>query len=387
MKTTPLVVHLIYKLDFGGLETLLVDSVNRMPVEKYRHAIICLTDYTEFSKKITRPDVQIFALNKPPGLGLETHLNIWKLLRRLRPSILHTYNLSAIEYTLAASLAGVPVRVHAEHGRDATDPEGKNWKHNLLRRCLIPLIDYFVPVSADLQRWLSQAIRVPAAKNKLIQNGVDTKKFRPATTNGGALHGRHFPENYFVIGTVGRIQDVKNHRALIDAFIQLRALLPQQQDRLRLAIIGDGPLLPALRACVADAGLNEYVWLPGARDDIAHIMQTFSLFAMSSIAEGTPVVLLEAMATGLAVVASKVGGIPELVIDGTTGSLVDAYAKQTFDAQAFALAISAYVQAPELLLQHGTAGRTRVEKIYSIEAMLASYMEMYDALLAAKTRQ
>ncbi|MFZ6748694.1 TIGR03088 family PEP-CTERM/XrtA system glycosyltransferase [Undibacterium sp. Ren11W] len=386
MKSIPLVVHLIYKLDFGGLETLLVDSVNRMPAEKYRHAIVCLTDYTEFSKKITRSDVAIFALNKRPGLGLETHLNIWKLLRKLRPSILHTYNLPTIEYTVAARLAGVPICVHAEHGRDATDPEGKNWKHNFLRRSLIPLVDYFIPVSSDLKRWLSQTIRVPAAKNRLIQNGVDTQKFTPADTKSAGLRVRHFPENCFVIGTVGRIQDVKNHCGLIDAFIQLRALMPEQKEAFRLVIIGDGALLPVLRTKVVDAGIADYVWLPGARDDIAQLMQTFSVFAMTSIAEGTPVVLLEAMATGLAVVSTKVGGIPELVIDGETGKLVDAYQLHSFDAQAFALAISAYVLAPELRLEHGQAGRKRVENRYSIDAMLASYMGMYDALLTEKIR-
>lgn len=386
MKSIPLVVHLIYKLDFGGLETLLVDSVNRMPAEKYRHAIVCLTDYTEFLKKISRPEVQIFALNKRPGLGLETHLSVWKLLRRLRPAILHTYNLSAIEYSLVARLAGVPVRVHAEHGRDATDPEGKNWKHNFLRRSLIPLVDCFIPVSADLKRWLSTTIRVPDKKNLLIQNGVDTHKFTPADTKDLSQLARHFPENCFVIGTVGRIQEVKNHGGLIDAFIQLRALVPQHKETLRLAIIGDGPLLPALRAKVADAGIADYVWLAGARDDIAQIMQTFSVFAMTSIAEGTPVVLLEAMATGLAIVASKVGGIPELVIDGKTGKLVDAYPMQSFDAPAFALAISSYLLAPELCFEHAQAGRKRVENLYSIDAMLASYMGMYDALLTAKIR-
>jgi sugar transferase (PEP-CTERM/EpsH1 system associated) len=294
--------------------------------------------------------------------------------------------LSAIEYTLVASLAGVPIRVHAEHGRDASDPEGKNWKHNFLRRSLIPLVDYFIPVSADLKRWLSEKIGVPAKKNRLIQNGVDTHKFKPAAVTNMAQQARHFPHGCFVIGTVGRIQDVKNHQGLIDAFIKLRELMPQHKETLRLAIIGDGPLLPALRARVADAGIADYVWLPGARDDIAQIMQTFSLFVMTSIAEGTPVVLLEAMASGLAVVATKVGGIPDLVLDGSTGTLVDAYQTQTFDAQAFALAISAYLQDSQLLLQRGAAGRERVERIYSIDAMLASYMGMYDALLTAKTR-
>ncbi len=133
----PLVVHLIYRLDFGGLETLLAECINRMPAEKYRHAIVCLTDYSDFSKKITKPNVEIFALHKAPGLGLATHFSIWTLFRRIKPTILHTYNISALEYVAAATLACVPVRIHAEHGRDASDPDGSNWKYNLLRRLSI----------------------------------------------------------------------------------------------------------------------------------------------------------------------------------------------------------------------------------------------------------
>jgi len=125
--------------------------------------------------------VQIYALNKPPGLGLATHLKIYKLFRQIKPTVLHSYNLSSIEYTLAATLAGVPVRVHAEHGRDASDPDGKNWKHNLLRKLMCPLVDTFVPVSGDLQRWLKSMIGVPDSKNLLINNGVDIQRFQEKT--------------------------------------------------------------------------------------------------------------------------------------------------------------------------------------------------------------
>jgi sugar transferase (PEP-CTERM/EpsH1 system associated) len=379
MNQLPLVVHLIYRLDFGGLETLLAESINRMPVEKYRHAIVCLTDYSAFSKKITRPDVEIFALHKPPGLGLETHYAIWKLFRRIRPTILHTYNISALEYAAVATLAGVPVRIHAEHGRDASDPDGTNWKYNLLRRLLVPFIDKVVPVSGDLKRWFNETIGVADAKNFLINNGVDTSQFSVARNNN-AGHKNHFPENCFVIGTVGRIQDVKNHAGLIDAFIALRESQVEKKEYLRLIIIGDGPLLAALKTKVIEAGIGDYVWLPGARNDIASLMQSFSVFAMTSIAEGTPVVVLEAMASGLPVVATKVGGMPEVVIDNLTGKIVP-----VSDPQAFAAAVSEYLSAPERLLQHGTAGRKRIEDTYSIDAMLDAYTALYDELCAAKT--
>jgi sugar transferase (PEP-CTERM/EpsH1 system associated) len=367
--TRPLVVHLTYALDFGGLETLLVQCINGMPAHKYRHAVVCLTHYTAFADKITQPGVELFALNKPPGLGLASHGAFWKLMRRLRPAILHTYNLAAAEYALTGALAGVPVRIHAEHGRDAGDPNGKNRRHNLLRRLLAPFIDRYVPVSGDLHRWLKTEVGIADAKNQLIDNGVDTAHFTPAPT----------PPAAFVIGTVGRLQRVKDQAALVDAFIRLRALAPLDADRLRLVIVGDGPLGAALAQQVADAGIGEQVWLAGARTDIADLMRTFSVFALPSLAEGMPVTLLEAMSCGLPVVASRVGGIPELVLENNTGLLVPPQ-----DPQAMAAALAQYLRHPALAKQHGAAGRARIEARYSITAMLSGYTSLYDALCKIK---
>jgi sugar transferase (PEP-CTERM/EpsH1 system associated) len=381
-KNAPLIVHLLYEFDFGGLEMLLVECINRIPADKYRHAIICLTHYTDFSKKITRPDVEIFALNKQPGLGLSTHVTVFKLLRRLKPAILHTYNIAAIEYTVAAALAGVPVRIHAMHGRDARDPDGRNRKHNLLRRLLIPLIAMFVPVSADLQRWFKEVIHVPDAKNRLINNGVDTLRFAPAAPTDSGVETAALPnlwnadKDCFVIGTVGRIQDVKDHLGLVDAFMLLLDLVPEQRDRLRLVIVGDGPLLPAVREKVEKGGIADLVYLPGSRTDIAEIMQTFSIFALSSIAEGTPVVILEAMASGLPVVATRVGGVPEVVTHNVTGALAAAS-----DPAALGAAIVQYIQQPELIGLHGAAGRARVQEKHSVAAMVAGYTSLYDELI------
>ena len=374
--TRPLVVHLTYALDFGGLEMLLVECINRMPAHKYRHAVVCLTRYTDFVRKITQPGVEVFALDKPPGLGLGTHVKLWKLLRRLRPTLLHTYNLAAMEYAFTAACAGVPIRVHAEHGRDASDPEGKNPKHNFLRRRLAPFIDRYVPVSDDLQRWLDQVVAIAPRKIALIKNGVDTERFQAEACEASASP---WGATDFVIGTVARVQDVKHHKGLVQAFIELRALLPQHAGRLRLSIIGDGPLLPAIKAQVAAAGLQDVVWLPGARSDIAALMHSFSLFALPSLAEGTPVSLLEAMACGLPVVASNVGGIPEVIQDGEQGSLV-----AVADSSALAAAIARYVQDPALAARHGQAARERIEQRYSMTAMLSAYTGLYDTLCREK---
>ena len=377
LQPLPLVVHLVYRFDFGGLETVLAECVNRIPATEYRHAIVCLTDYTEFADKITQPEVPIFALHKAPGLGLGTHAAFWKLMRQLRPTILHTYNLSAIEYVFTATLAGVPVRIHAEHGRDLSDPEGKNRKHNLLRRLLIPFIDCFVPVSRDLRQWLTDAIGVPDAKNLLINNGVDTDQFRALPSTAAATATTTAPTE-FVVGTVGRIQDVKNQKGLVDAFVRLLSLLPQERARLRLHLVGDGPLLPQIRTQVEAAGIADRVWLAGSRTDIAELMRGFSVFALPSFAEGTPVTLLEAMASSLPVVASKVGGIPDVVSE-ESGVLTAAT-----DTEAIAAALMQYCREPALAARHGAAGRRTVEQHYSIAAMLTAYTRLYDALSAAK---
>ena len=377
-KNIPLVVHLIYRLDFGGLETLLVECINRMPADKYRHAIICLTDYTDFSKKITKPGVEIFSLHKPPGLAPGTHVSLWRLLRQLKPTILHTYNLSALEYAVAAALANVPVRVHGEHGRDASDPDGSNRKHNLLRRLLLPFYDCYYAVSADLRDWLKTTIGVPDRKNLLLGNGIDTVHFSPPAGAQRCV-SEALPAGCYVIGTVGRMQDVKNHAGLVDAFIRLLALVPEKRAQLRLAIVGDGPLLPSIREKIAAEGIADLVWLPGARTDIADIMRSFSIFVLSSIAEGTPITILEAMATGLPVVSTRVGGVPEVVVDGVTGMLVPAS-----DAEALANAMALYVRQPELAVQHGMAGKERVLRQYSMASMLSAYTTMYDDMLAAK---
>ncbi len=380
---SPLIVHLIYRLDFGGLESLMVERINRMPAERYRHAVVCLTDFNPaFARKLARPDVTLHALHKQPGLSLGTHGALWRLLRQLRPIVLHSYNLSAIEYAPAALAAGVPVRINGAHGRDADDPHGTNRKHNLLRRLMVPFYHCCYANSAAMEEWNRTVIKVPGHKTRMLANGIDAERFRPrAAGDAAAPADSPFQPGDIVIGTVGRIQAVKDHATLVDAFALLRQRLPGQAARLRLAIVGDGPLLPAMRDKVAALGLTEAVWLPGARTDIADILRRIDIFAMSSIAEGTPGSALEAMASGLPVVGTRVGGIPEVIADGATGLLVPAS-----DAAAMAAALERYVVSPDLATQHGTAGRERVLRKYSMAAMVAAYQAMYDSLCESRIK-
>ncbi len=379
MNDIPLIVHLTYALDFGGMENLMVERINRMPAERYRHAIVCLTRCNPaFAQRISKPGVALYTLDKQAGLSLATHGALWKLLRQLQPAVLHSYNLSAIEYAPAALLAGVPVRVNGHHGRDHSDPHGTNRKHNFLRRLMLPFYDVCYANSAAMEQWNREVIGVPAAKSRLLANGIDAERFR---VRGEQEDRPFFNAGEIVIGSVGRVQDVKDHATLVDAFLQLRQQMPQLRERLRLVIVGDGPLLQPLRDKVAAAGAADAVWLPGARQDVPDILRSLDMFAMSSIAEGTPGAALEAMACGLPVVGTRVGGIPEVIDNGVTGQLVP-----PSNAAAMAAALKHYVEAPGLARRHGQAGRERVLRKYSMPAMVAAYQDMYDVLCDRKLK-
>ena len=372
MADVPLIVHLIYRLDFGGLETLLVERINRMDPGSYRHAVLCLAGFEpRFAERIEHEGVEVADLAKQPGLSLATHLHVWRALRRLRPAVLHTYNLAAIEYGPAALLAGVSVRVHGSHGRDAADPGGTNRLHNFLRWLMTPFYDCCYANSAAMAEWNRKVIRVPAHKVQLLPNGIDTERFVPAATHdeGGPI----------VIGTVGRIDAVKDHATLVRAFALLRSQLPELSARLRLAIVGDGPQLHTLQALVVAEQLADAVWLPGARTDIPGLLRSWRVFVNSSIAEGMPASVLEAMACGLPVVATRVGGTVDAVEDGETGRLVG-----PSDPQALADALAGYVNEPAFARWHGAAGRERVLRRYGMAAMVAAYQSMYDVLCQRK---
>lgn len=371
----PLVVHVIYQLDVGGLQNGLVNLINHMPPDRYRHAIICLADYMEFSARIKQP-VELFALHKRDGKDLGLHRRIWQLLRHLRPAIVHTRNLTALEAQLPALLAGVKRRVHSEHGREGVDLGGKYLKYNLFRRAFKPLVHKYIALSRDLESWLQEQIRIPEKKLNQIYNGVDTDRFYPYKGERNSLPVASFAETgSIVVGTVGRLAAVKDQLTLVRAFTELLEH-SHHRSRLRLVLIGDGPLLPEIEKLLQKKAATEFVWLARSRNDVPELLRSLDIFVLPSLGEGISNTILEAMASGLPVIATDVGGNAELVIDGETGILVPAA-----DPSAMVNAIQYYVDHPNVRRQHGLAGRTRVETIFSMHSMVESYMDVYDSLL------
>ncbi len=379
----PLVAHIIHRLDVGGLENGLINIINHASENRYRHVIICMTDYNPaFRARIRRAGVECYALHKREGKDFGVYLRLWRLLRQLRPDIVHTRNLSALEAQLPAALAGVPGRVHGEHGRDVHDIDGTNRKYNLLRRAFRPLVDRYIPLSRDLEQWLRNQVEVPGKKIVHICNGVDSALFHPAQQGRASLPVEGVADkDSIVIGTLGRMQTVKDQLTLVRAFLLLLERLPNARERLRLVLIGDGPLRAEAQELLRQASALDLCWLPGSRDDTPHLLRCLDIFVLPSLAEGISNTILESMASGLPVLATRVGGNPELVKENLTGTLVPPN-----DAQAMADGLQSYIEDPQMMRRHGEEGRRRVEQEFSLTHMVERYMAVYDALLLEKTK-
>jgi sugar transferase (PEP-CTERM/EpsH1 system associated) len=360
----PLIAHVIHRLDAGGMENGLVNLINRMPEGRYRHAIVSLTDSTSFAERISRKDVSIVSLGKRPGQDLGLHLRLFRAFRHLEPSIVHTRNLATVEAVACATAAFVPRRVHGEHGRDVQDPDGTRRKYRWLRRALSPLVDRFIAVSRELESYLVSGVGVPREKVVRITNGVDLSRFHPAERR------REGPP---VIGSVTRMEEVKDPLTLAGAFVLLR----KRGVDARLVLVGEGSLLEEVRRVLHVGDALRDATLAGSREDVPEIFRSFDVFALSSLVEGISNTILEAMATGLPVVATRVGGNEELVEDGVTGTLVPPR-----DPEALANALARYVQDDALRRDRGGAGRVRAEREFALEAMVARYLGVYDGLLA-----
>jgi sugar transferase (PEP-CTERM/EpsH1 system associated) len=382
LSNKPLIAHVLFRLDTGGMERVLITVINRTQ-SRYRHAVICLDGFGALRQQIADPDVVCLALNKKPGKDWGCYFRLWRTLRRLKPDLVHTYNFGALDAAPVARLAGVRRVLHAERGRDANDPNGESRKYRNLRRWLAPFIDRYLAVSRDLRDWLTETVGVDPSRVVYIPNGIDAANYvvAPAKKQARPLLGDFAPLDAIVIGTVGRLDPVKDQEGLVSAFHLLCESLPQVCERLRLVIAGEGPQRAGLEARIAHLKLENRVRLLGNRTDVPALLAEFDIFALSSIAEGMPGVLLEAMAAGLPVVATDVGGVGEVVSRGQSGLLVPAR-----DIRALSNALSSYVSDEALRQQHGQAGRRCVETGFSLDGMLSAYTALYDALLRTPKR-
>jgi sugar transferase (PEP-CTERM/EpsH1 system associated) len=373
----PLVLHVVFRFSIGGLENGVVNLINRMPQDRFRHAIVALTDCDPvFCQRIQRPDVQLISLHKPPGHGFKLYPRLYRLFRELAPAVVHTRNLAALEAAVPAWAARVPARVHGEHGWDVSDPGGTRRKYQLLRRAYSPFVSRYVALSGHLESYLVGRVGIAPGRVERICNGVDTARFAASPAARIDLSGTPFDTaDTVVVGTVGRLQTVKDQVTLVRAFALARQA-GEGGRRLRLIVAGDGALRADVEAEIRAAGIGDVTWLAGERSDVPEVMRALDVFALPSRAEGISNTILEAMASGLPVVATDVGGNAELVAEGETGMLVPPQ-----DPQAMAHALLRYTSDAALRHTHGAAGRSRVERNFSIDNMVERYTRLYQSLL------
>ena len=384
MKTEspPLVVHIIYSLGTGGLENGLINIINRSPLGKYRHAIICLTTAQDFANRITSPDVQIVELNKNPGHDPALYWRLWKVLRGMNPSIIHSRNLAALETQWLGVFMPRVKRVHGEHGRDMHDLDGSNWKYRILRKIMSPLIHRYIAVSRDLADWLTRSVAIQPSRIEQIYNGVDQQRFiRKITNKRRVLPEGFLPEgDCIVLGTVGRFAEVKNQMSILEALAILFKKSPDLLCRVRLVLVGDGSLMDQIVKRVDDLGLGDIVWLPGDRDNIPQLLQAMDIFILPSLGEGISNTVLEAMATGLPVIATAVGGNPELVRPDESGLLVP-----VDDVPALVSAIQELIESPSKRKAMGDMALARIKSDFDWNRTVKQYIAIYDSLLLQPT--
>ncbi len=369
----PLVLHVMHRFDTGGLENGIVNLINHMPPDAYRHTVLALTDVTDFRQRILTPDVGFIALDKAPGHGVWQYAKLFRLFRALRPHIVHSRNLAALEVQVPAWAAGVPVRLHGEHGHDARDLGGHRQSYQRVRRFYRPFVHHYLALSQELAHYLVDKVHVPRPAITLASNGVDTRRFRPAPGGPVRVDGCPFdPAHHWLVGTVGRMQPVKDPLMLAQAFVLAYAQAPELRHRMRLVMVGDGPQREAVHQRLAQAGLAHLAWLPGECQDVAPVLRGLHAFALPSRSEGISNAILEAMASGLPVLATAVGGNAELVLPGVTGYLTPAQ-----DPQAMATHLISLAGNPYLADRLGQAGRQRVLAHFSLPAMVATYQRVY----------
>lgn len=373
-----LIAHVVYRFDTGGLENGVVNLVDRLPPGRFRHAVIALDQVVPaFAARVTQPGVEFVSLHKPPGPTARFFPQLWQLFRRLRPAIVHTRNLATLDCQIPAWAAGVPVRIHGEHGRDVGDYDGRNRKNLWNRRLLRPFVQHWVALSRDLESTLLGPAGVRPGRVTRICNGVDDARFRPADGTRPAIAGCPFTESgLWLVGTVGRMQTVKNQTALAQAFVLALQREPALRERLRLVMVGEGPLRGESLRILHEAGLADLAWLPGERRDVPDVMRGLDCFVLPSLAEGISNTILEAMATGLPVVVTAVGGNADLVDEDRTGLFVPAA-----DVLAMADALLQLGRDPARAASMGRAGRQRVEREFGMRAMVDSYAALYQRML------
>jgi glycosyltransferase involved in cell wall biosynthesis len=356
-------MQLVLSLSPGGTERLVIE-ICRQLANRVQSMVVCLDDAGAWAAELEGLHVPVVALGRQPGFQPALAVQIARLIRANHIDVVHCHHYSPYVYGLLASrLAGVPL-VFTEHGR--LSDGAPSVKRRLVNPFLSMLGGRVCSVSGDLkQHMVTEGF--PARRVQVVYNGIDPGHRPTAIERAAARDALGVPRDAFVIGTAGRLVPVKN----LPVMLQAHALLLEKHPHAHAVIVGDGPQRGALEARAQQLGIAGSVTFTGYRSDVRALMAAFDVYVNSSTYEGVSLTILEAMASSLPVVATTVGGNPEVVIDHETGLLVPGRAR------ALAEAISLLALDARRRRQMGDAGRWRVIRHFSIARMVGDYVAAY----------
>lgn len=373
MSHVPCPIRIVYVIDdlgVGGAQRQLVELVKSLPRDRYAlHVVSLSTDKDEFAQALRQLGVPCTCIAQSGAWSPGAFSALYRLLRLLRPDIVHTWLFTADLYgRIAAWLARVPVILSAVRSVEPDKPA-----HYVLADRLLRWITTAFTVNAEaIGAVLASREGVPLSRIKTVYNGVDLTAFNPSKQDGAIRERIAVRHEAPLVGIVGRLAPVKDHAT----FLRAAALVAREEPAARFLIVGNGPLRETLHQAVARLGLEEHVRFLESQVEAASVFAALDLVVVTSRYEGCCNVILEGMAMGKPVVATSVGGNPELVVDGETGLLVPPQ-----DADRLADAILSVLRGADKARAMGQAGRRRIETHFTLERMVADTDRVYQELL------
>jgi sugar transferase (PEP-CTERM/EpsH1 system associated) len=353
------IVHVVLSLEPGGLERLVCDLSAATAAARMEVVVCCLDTLGELAPTLQSQGIRVDLVTRQGGLDLGLIPKLVRYFREQQATVVHTHGPDPMFYgAWAALIAGVPTRVHTLHD---TMLQNAGWRARVKFRLAIPALNFLVAVTKKAEEHVA-ATYGRSRRLLTILNGIDEHRFVPSAA--AAPHG----STACVVGTVARLAPEKGLDRLVEAFGQLA----RRHDSMRLVIAGGGREAQSLTEQAHRLGLADRVSFPGHQSRPESVLVTLDIFVLPSLTEGIPLALLEAMAVGLPVVATSVGGVPDVVEDGISGILVP-----PDDPAALARAIDGLASDPVRRQRLGRAGRERVARRFSLSAMAAAYRELY----------
>ncbi len=364
------ILHLVLSLETGGLERMVTGLVELTDDTLFDVEVCCLDSEGPFAEDLRNKGhhVLLFQRNQE-HYDYFLPFKLRNLFREKRIDVLHMHSGTYHHGMYGAILAGLPVRIYTEHGRPVPEKTIEVLEDRVLSR----FASRVVTVSTDLQQYMADSIRIPRNKIETIVNGVDPRVFRKRPKEIDLLQRLGLSSSDIVIGTVGRLADVKDQKTLLSAYKRVI----EAGHPAKLIIVGDGPLRRELEHFAGEIFISRSTRFLGDRQDIAELLNLMDIFVLSSISEGTSMSLLEAMASRVPCVVTDVGGNSELIKDGQSGYLAPPSAPDSL-ADKIMLVLKETEKSTELTAR----ALETVRKHYSIGVTATKYQELYLSCLS-----